>query len=115
MKHFRAGVVIGLALCSACASMAEEEVDFPDLEEWADGGKEDTGYVGTRAAEMEAILDGRVRVMLPGQSASQLERTATALRANSSAWEHRAITAQITEQIKYARNALKAEALNLNL
>ncbi len=99
---------------SACAVSDEPDDAIPSFEEYVDG-KEDTGYVGTRAVELEALVRGRVRVDLPGRSAADLETTAAALRANPGDWNLRSVTGQITEQIKYARNALKAEKLDLNL
>lgn len=89
-------------------------VDIPDFEDFVDG-KEDTGYVGNRAFELEANFTGRVRVMVPDTTAEQLQTIAEALLDNPRSWEHRAITSQVTEQLKYARNTLKAQNLNLNL
>lgn len=107
-------VAAALAGCAEPADTTPDEVDLPGFAEYLDD-KADTGYVGTRAAELEATFSGRVRVLLPERSATDLEAIAAALRADPRNWEHRAITAQVTEQIKYARNALRAEALNLNL
>lgn len=109
--------VVALALAGAgCANdpAADDDLDIPGFEDYV-GGKNDTGYVGNQAAELEATFTGRVRVMLPGQSASELEATAARLRGNPTSWELRSITDQVTEQVKYARNVLKSEKLDLNL
>ncbi len=102
------------ALTSACATSGEEDVDMPGFESFADG-KEDTAYIGSRAAEMNAVFTGKVRVAVPGKTAAELATLAAAIKAEPSSWTHRDITGQVTEQIKYARNALKIEKLNLNL
>ncbi len=102
------------ALATACTDSPSVDVDMPDFEEFADG-KADTAYIGSRAAEVNATFKGKVRVAVPGKTPAQLAALATAVKANPGAWEHRDITNQVTEQIKYARNALKAQKLNLNL
>jgi len=103
-----------LSVAFGCAGDPVDTGDLPGFEDWVDG-KSDTGYVGNRAAELEATFTGRVRVLLPDRTAAELSQIAEALRANPRSWEHRDITNQITQQIKYARNALKAEHLDLNL
>src|SRR5690349_18278193 len=100
--------------CVAGSDAGLDEGNIPSFEDYVDG-KMDTGYVGTRAAEMEATFAGRVRVLIAGKTAAELETIAAAIQSNPTSWEHREITSQVTEQIKYARNALKAEKLNLNL
>lgn len=107
-------VFLAAAAATACTDDARVDIDMPDFEEFADG-KTDTAYIGSRAAEVNATFTGKVRVMVPGKSASELTALATALQANPGSWEHRDITNQVTEQLKYARNALKAQKLNLNL
>ncbi len=110
-------LLLGLAGCAAPTtggSGGDEEVGLPDFESFVDE-KSDTGYVGTRAAELEASFTGRVRVLLPDETPERLAQIAEALRNDPRSWEHRHITAQVTEQTKYARNALKAKDLNLNL
>lgn len=87
---------------------------MPDFESFADG-KEDTAYIGSRAAELNAVFTGKVRALVPGKSADELATLAAAIKSNPTSWEHRAITGQVTEQVKYARNALKSQDLNLNL
>ncbi len=98
---------------AGCA-VDDPEAELPNFEDWADG-KADTGYVGNRAAEIEAVFTGRVRVAQPGKSDSELQTIADALRENPRSWSYRDITGQVTEQIKYARNALKAQKFDLNL
>ena len=114
MLRLRSLAPLALLAASACAASDGASDQIPSFEDYVDG-KEDTGYVGTRAAEMEAVLRGRVQVDLPGRSAAELESTAAALRADPGDWNLRSITGQVTEQVKYARNALKAEKLDLNL
>ena len=105
----------------ACADTDEpnleaspDELDIPGYEDYF-GGKEDTGYVGNRAFELEATFSGRVRAVVPDKTEEELMQIAEELLENSRSWQYREITAQVTEQIKYARNALKAESMNLNL
>ncbi len=121
MKRWQWWLGLGAMTLAACgegaggaASEEPEVVDIPEFEDYL-GGKEDTGYVGTRAAELEATFTGHVRVMLPGKTDSELQALARALQADPGDWSHRDITAHVTEQLKYARNALKAEKLDLNL
>jgi len=97
-----------------CIDGITQDEELPGFEDFVDG-KEDTGYVGNRAAELEAELTGRVRVMLPDKSPEELATIAAAIRENPRTYEYRDITIQVTEQIKYARNALKSENLDLNL
>ena len=96
------------------AEVGEDELAIPSYEDYF-GGKDDTGYVGNRAAEIEATFAGRVRAVVPDKTEEELMAIAEELLENGRNWQHREITAQVTEQIKYARNALKAESLNLNL
>jgi hypothetical protein len=117
--RFAKTLAVMLALVSpiaGCATPSEDDpyAGLPSFDAYTDD-KTDTGYVGTRAAELEATFEGRVRAMVPGKTAEELEVIATALRSDASSWEYRDITSQISDQIKYARNALKAQDLNLNL
>lgn len=118
MKRRTASALASLPLifASACApaSGSGDEGSLPSFEDFV-GGKADTGYIGSRAAELEAVFSGRVRVAVPDKTQAELEQIATTLRQDPGNWELRDITLQVTEQTKYARNALKAEALNLNL
>ena len=92
----------------------EDELAIPSYEDYF-GGKDDTGYVGNRAAEIEATFAGRVRAVVPDKTEEELMAIAEELLENNRSWQYREITAQVTEQIKYARNALKEQSLNLNL
>jgi hypothetical protein len=114
LSRLAPAAVLPALLVAACASSGEEDVDMPDFESFADG-KEDTAYIGSRAAELNAVFTGTVRVLVPGKTPAELATLADTIKANPSSWEHRDITGQVTEQIKYARNALKTEKLNLNL
>lgn len=106
----------GSLLGAGCASEYQpgDDLDIPSFENYV-GGKSDTGYIGSRAAELESTFSGKVRVILPGKTRPELEALAAALMASPDSWEHRDITSQVTEQIKYSRNALKAAKLDLNL
>ncbi|MBP9085152.1 MAG: hypothetical protein KBG15_03500 [Kofleriaceae bacterium] len=100
---------------AACAGEpAEQAVDIGDFDAFADG-KSDTAYLGTRSAEIQAALTGKVRVAVPGKTAAQLQTMAAAIKANPTDYQYRDITAQVTEQIKYARNALRQSKYTLNL
>ncbi len=114
MRFLPAVLLATAAATAACAESAPDDIDEMDFESFAEG-KEDTGYIGSRAAEMNATFTGVVRVAVPNKTTAELTALATAIKANPGAWEHRAITSQVTEQLKYARNALKSEKLNLNL
>ncbi len=99
----------------ACAAPgADDSLGFPDFNDYVEQ-KSDTGYVGNRAYELEATFAGKVQVLVPGKTAAELQTIATQLKANPQDWSLSNITEQVTEQIKYARNQLKAEKLNLNL
>jgi hypothetical protein len=109
----------GLAGCVTATNSDDgsgepEEIAFPSFEELL-GGKSDTGYIGTQAAELESMFTSRVRVALPDKNEAELREIATQLRENGRDWSHRDITVQVTEQVKYARNALKDQKLDLNL
>ncbi len=114
MRFLPALLLATAAATTACATNGEEDVEMPDFESFSDG-KEDTAYIGSRAAEMNAVFTGKVRVMVAGKTPTELAALADAIKANPTSWDHRDITGQVTEQIKYARNALKTEKLNLNL
>jgi hypothetical protein len=103
-------------LVTSCASEAapDDEIDMPSFDDFADG-KADTGYFGSRSAEMEATLTGSVRVSLPGKSQTELAAIAEALRTNPQDFAQREIVYQVTQQAKFARNALRAAKFTLNL
>jgi len=65
-----------LLVASACASSgSDEDIDMFSFDDFADG-KVDTGYLGSRAAEMEATFSSKVRVPLPGKTAAELQAMA---------------------------------------
>ncbi|NUN49432.1 MAG: hypothetical protein HUU15_11450 [Candidatus Brocadiae bacterium] len=110
-----ASLLVGCAADGSSMPTGEPEtLDIPSFEDYVDP-KADTGYVGNRAAELEATLTGRVRVMLADKSAADLEQIAAALRTDPRSWEHRHITAAVSDQVKYARNALQSQRMQLNL
>ena len=115
--------LLATSLLAACADEtaeptpgpAEEEgaLDIPSFEDYT-SGKKDTGYVGNRAAELEATFTGKVRVAVE-KTDEELQTLVRELLDNPRSYQHREITAQVTEQTKYARNALKAQKMDLNL
>lgn len=114
------GSLFSIAMVAAslvgCASQAGDgtDVDIGDFDAFADG-KSDTAYLGTRSAELLATLTGKVRVEVPGKSPAELTALAAAIKANPTDWNYRDITSQVTQQVKYARNALRASKYTLNL
>lgn len=118
MKSIVGVLVIALVGCAEDAPVESpapvEDLAIPSMESFF-GGKDDTGYVGNRAFELEATFSGRVQVVVPDKTDEELMALAEELLAGTNRWQHREITAQVTEQIKYARNTLKSENLNLNL
>lgn len=106
---------LALAACAGSNDPGVEEESTPEIPGFeAFFGKADTGYVGNRAAEIEATLAGKVKVNVD-KTNDELTEIASKLKADPRSWEHRDITSQVTEQLKYARNSLKAQKLNLNL
>ena len=87
---------------------------LPSFENFTDH-KKDTGYIGNKAVEIEATFTGLVHVMVPDKTPQELEAIAAELRVKPSSYNLRHISVQVTEQMKYARNMLKAEQLDLNL
>lgn len=87
---------------------------MPSFDDFADG-KADTGYFGSRSAEMEATFTGQVRIPLAGKTAAELEAIAAALRTNPADYNHRDIVAQVSLHAKFARNALRTAKFTLNL
>lgn len=95
-----------LPIVTACMA-PESELTFDDF-------LADTGYFGSRAAELEATLTSQVRVAMPGRSATELAELAAAVKSSPESVPFN-VASQITEQVTYARNKLKADKLNLNL
>jgi hypothetical protein len=102
-----------LLVASACASTVED-IEMFSFDDFADG-KVDTGYLGSRAAEMEATFSSKVRVALPGKSAAELAAIADKLKTTPTDYELRDIVSKVSLQSKFARNALRAAKFNLNL
>jgi len=106
-----------LAACSSSQAPTASEApqkEADDFDDFADG-KNDTGYVSARAAELEATISSKVRVSLPGKSPAELQTLADTLKTNPGDYSLWSITKNVTEQIKYSRNALKAQKYDLNL
>jgi hypothetical protein len=104
-----------LLVASACATSGEsEDIDMFSFDDFADG-KVDTGYLGSRAAELEATFSSKLRVPLPGKSAAELQAMADKLKTSPTDYELRDVTAAVSTHAKFARNALRAAKFNLNL
>jgi hypothetical protein len=101
-------------LVSACSAMGEGDIDMFSFDDFADG-KVDTGYLGSRAAEMEAAFSSKVRVPLPGKSAAELQALADKLKTTPTDYSLHDIVAQVSTHAKFARNALRAAKYTLNL
>src|SRR5688572_5479355 len=84
------------------------------FDDFADG-KVDTGYLGSRAAEMEATFASKLRVPLPGKTQQEIVAIADKLKASPTDWSVREVVAQVSTHAKFARNALRAAKYNLNL
>ncbi len=97
---------------SACGGNKADPGDFEplDFETFVDG-KEDTGYLSNKAAELEARLTSSVYIDMTGQGADAIQAKADSLRT-ASRWTLQSLT---SAQLKYARNPLKSEELDMNL
>jgi len=84
------------------------------FEDFADG-KVDSGYIGSRSAEMEALFSSTLRVNLPGKTATELQAIANTLKTTPTDQSVRDIVYQVTQHSKFARNALRANKFTLNL
>jgi hypothetical protein len=102
-----------ILVASACASSGEGDIDMFSFDDFADG-KVDTGYLGSRAAEMEATFTSKLRVPLPG-SAAELQAMADKLKATPTDYSVREVVTAVSTHAKFARNALRAAKFNLNL
>jgi hypothetical protein len=107
-------VVASMLVATACSDVGIDDIDMPDFDDVAEG-KVDTGYFGSRSAEMEAVFTGSVKVNLPGKSQPELQAIAATLRMNPADFGLRDIVYQVTQQAKFARNALRAQKFTLNL
>ncbi len=109
---FLGALVIAGCTATATTSSVRENDDVLTFDEFLDQ-KRDSGYVGNKAFEMDVRARGRVRVLLAGKTAEEIQTIAERLRMDpSSEYE---ITSQVGEQLKFARNKLKSEKLDLNL
>jgi len=101
-------LVLSLAACGSESDQGEfEPVDFENFVD----GKEDTGYVSNKAAELEAKLTAKVYIDMTGKTAQEIQDLADSL-PGASRWTLQKYT---SPQLKYARNPLKSEKLDLNL
>ncbi len=119
--NVRLKMLILLLLTAPAIGCTDEVIDYtsdkstlPGFEDFIDH-KTDTGYIGNKAVEVEATFTGLVHVVVPDKTPEELEAIAAELRVKPSSYNLRHITVQVTEQMKYARNMLKAEQLDLNL
>ncbi len=102
-----------LLIASACAGSQADDDGF-SFDDFTDG-KGDTGYLGSRAAEIEATFSSKVRVPLAGKSSAQLEAMAATLKSNPTAYDVRDVVEAVTLHSKFGRNALRAAKYTLNL
>ncbi len=101
-------LVLSLAACGSGSDRGEyEPLDFENFVD----GKEDTGYVSDKAAELEAKLTAKVYIDMTGKTAQEIQDLADSL-PGASRWTLQKYT---SPQLKYARNPLKSEKLDLNL
>jgi hypothetical protein len=84
-----------------------DELSFDDYV----SGKLDTGYIGDRAAELEAKLEGRIFIDLTKLSAADRQRFLEGVKKDPSSL----LGSDISSQTKHARNQLKASRFDLNL
>jgi len=101
---------LALAMCTSDGGGPVGEYESMDFETFVDG-KEDTGYVSNKAAELEATLSSRVYIDQTGRTPEEIAQFAESLRT-ASRWT---LEDHTSPQIKYGRNALKSEKLDLNL
>lgn len=104
-------VIILMLSMAACGSESDRDEYQPlDFESFVDG-KEDTGYVSNKAAELEAKLTAKVYIDMTGKTPQEIQELADSL-PGASRWTLQKYT---SPQLKYARNPLKSEKLDLNL
>lgn len=114
---------LGLAGCGGSQECSDDALDLEtgecvsedgavdDMDQFAATGKTDTGYVSDQAAELNAELSGKVYVDLTKVDSSTKSRLLSAARSKDA----RTFGTYVTDQIKYARNVLKASKFNVNL
>jgi subtilisin-like proprotein convertase family protein len=111
----KTGIVLPWLMTALTLSMCGSESDPGeyeplDFETFVDG-KEDTGYVSNKAAELEARLISRVYIDMTGKTSQEIQDLADSL-PEADRWSLQKYT---SPQLKYARNPLKSEKLDLNL
>jgi hypothetical protein len=79
-----------------------------DMDLFAASGKTDTGYVSDQAAELNSELSGKV--LVPSSAPNYASLQAAARNRDSAPFG-----TFVTEQVKYARNLLKAAKFSVNL
>ena len=110
---FAGCLILLMGVLSGCSSSGGEPLDeFEplDFDSFVDG-KEDTGYLSNKAAELEARLTSSIYIDMSGQSADAIQAKADSLRT-ASRWT---LQSHTSPQLKYARNTLKSEELDMNL
>ena len=100
-------LAILLVRCGSSSTVEDDGLSFDDFV----NGKLDTGYIGDRAAELEAKLEGRIFVDMTTFSAAERERFLEGVKKDPSSQ----LGSEISNQTKYARNQLKANRFDLNL
>ncbi len=108
---------LGVALLFGCDAGGTTDdggstyIEADPFKDFLGGGKEDTGYVGDRAVELEATLSSRVVIDLsdktPEEQAAELERATGNARA--------VFWSAVTNQVKHARIQLKRQTFQMNL
>ncbi len=101
---------LAFAWCGSGGGQEVDEFEPMDFETFVDG-KEDTGYLSNKAAELEARLTSSIFIDMSGQGSDAIQAKADSLRS-ASRWT---LQKHTSPQLKYARNPLKAEKLDLNL
>jgi len=100
-------------LLGACSPLDDEWETPPledDLVDETPGGKSDTGYLSTLAAELEGTFTSTVKKDV--RELSPEERQAELEKIQSDTWTARSLA---DKQIKFAKNRMNADKLHLNL
>lgn len=100
-----------LAASTGCAPA--DSIDEPEFNESTDDKADGTDYLGNRAAEVGASVTATIFVAMNDRTQTDLESLAAGLRGGAQpSWE---IIDAVGEQLKYARNTLKAQKFDMNL
>ncbi len=109
--------------CGGPQECSDEELDLEtgecviddgavdDMDQFDATGKTDTGYVSDQAAELNAEISGKVTIDLSTVDSATKSRLISSARSKTAT----AFGTYITEQLKFARNTLKAQKFNANL